>query len=202
MRSIIAATNNPGKVLEIRQILNGLPYDILSLKDAGVNIKVEEDRDSFEENALKKALEICKYTGMPVIADDSGLEVMALGGRPGVYSSRFAGPNASDEENNEKLLKLLEAVSFEKRQAVFRCVVVFAAPDGTVLTAAGSCYGKIGFSPAGRNGFGYDPLFIVDGLDKTFAELTPQEKNVISHRGKALKKLKELMIKQGYIRKT
>ena len=97
MRSIIAATNNPGKVLEIRQILNGLPYDILSLKDAGVNIKVEEDRDSFEENALKKALEICKYTGMPVIADDSGLEVMALGGRPGVYSARFAGPNASDE---------------------------------------------------------------------------------------------------------
>ncbi|NLO81798.1 MAG: XTP/dITP diphosphatase [Clostridiales bacterium] len=194
MRRIIAATNNPGKIKEIKQILNDLPFEILSLKDAGVNIRVTEDGSSFEENALKKAMEIFKYTGQAVLADDSGLEVMALGGQPGVYSARFAGENATDEENNAKLLKMLEAVPFERRQAVFRCVVVLVRPDASVLRATGACYGKIGFSPAGRNGFGYDPLFIVDGLGKTFAELTPEEKNVISHRGVALKKLKELII--------
>ena len=194
MRRIIAATNNPGKIKVIKQILNALPFEILSLKDAGVNIRVTEDGSSFEENALKKAMEIFKYTGQAVLADDSGLEVMALGGQPGVYSARFAGENATDEENNSKLLKMLEAVPYERRQAVFRCVVVLVIPDASVLRATGACYGKIGFSPAGRNGFGYDPLFIVDGLGKTFAELTPEEKNVISHRGVALKKLKELII--------
>ena len=143
MRRIIAATNNPGKIKEIKQILNALPFEILSLKDAGVNIRVTEDGSSFEENALKKAMEIFKYTGQAVLADDSGLEVMALGGQPGVYSARFAGENATDEENNAKLLKMLEAVPFERRQAVFRCVVVFARPNAYVLRATGACYGKI-----------------------------------------------------------
>ncbi|NLX70052.1 MAG: XTP/dITP diphosphatase [Clostridiales bacterium] len=198
MRRIIAATNNPGKIVEIRQILNDLPFEILSLKDAGINIKVEEDGDSFEENALKKALEIHKFTGQSVLADDSGLEVAALNGQPGVYSARFAGENATDEENNAKLLKMMELVPFEKRQAVFRCVIVLVRHDGMILRATGACCGKIGFTPAGKGGFGYDPLFIVDGLDKTFAELTPEEKNVISHRGIALKNLKNLLVKQGY----
>lgn len=198
MKRIIVATYNPGKVQEIRQVLADLPFELLSLRDASIDIKIEEDQDSFEGNARKKALEVAKYTGQPALADDSGLEVMALNGEPGVYSARFAGHNATDEENNAKLLKMMEDVPYEKRQAVFRCVVVLAYPDGRMLQATGSCYGRIGFHPSGSGGFGYDPLFIVDGLGKTFAELTPQEKNGISHRGIALRKLKQLIVQHCY----
>jgi len=194
MKRIIVATNNAGKVQEIRQILGDLPFELLSLRDAGIDIKVEEDQDSFEGNARKKALEIAQYTGYPALADDSGLEVMALRGQPGVYSARFAGENATDEQNNAKLLKMMEGIPYEKRQARFCCAVVLAYPDGRILQATGECYGRIGFKPSGSGGFGYDPLFIVEDLGKTFAELTPEEKNGISHRGIALRKLRELMV--------
>lgn len=196
MRRIVIATNNLGKIQEIRQILGDLPFELLSLRDAGISIKVEEDQDSFEGNARKKALEVAKYTGYPALADDSGLEVAALGGKPGVYSARFAGENATDEQNNAKLLKMMEGIPYEKRQAVFRCVVVLAYPDGRMLEATGECYGRIGFKPSGSGGFGYDSLFIVDGLGKTFAELTSEEKNRVSHRGIALRRLKELIKQQ------
>jgi XTP/dITP diphosphohydrolase len=200
MRTLIVATNNPGKVQEIRRIFKDMPLEILSLKDIGITIEVEEDQESFAGNARKKAIEIAEYTSQPTLADDSGLEVMALKGQPGVYSARFAGENATDEENNIKLLKMMEGIPLESRGAVFRCAIALAYPTGKVLQVMGWCYGKIGFFPSGNGGFGYDPLFIVDGLGKTFAQLTPREKNRISHRGIALNKLKELLISQEILK--
>jgi len=197
MEKIIVATKNQGKLEEIKEILADLPYMILSLKDVGLQVEIEEDQNTFEGNALKKAAEVMKLTGEIALADDSGLEVEALDKKPGVYSARFAGENATDEENNKKLLELMKDVPDHKRKAVFRCAIAMVFPDGRIIQVDGSCPGKIGYEERGTGGFGYDPLFIVDGLNKTFAELDAEQKNQISHRGLALKKLKEMLTVLG-----
>ncbi len=153
--------------------------------------EVIEDGETFLANALKKARTISDYTGLAAIADDSGLAVDYLGGRPGVYSSRFSGSGATDERNIAKLLEDLDGVPREKRGAAFKCVLVLYERDGTFQSFEGSLEGYIGFSPRGFRGFGYDPVFIVPGYDKTVAEIEPDEKNRISHRGKAFEKLKK-----------
>jgi XTP/dITP diphosphohydrolase len=194
MRNMIIATRNEGKVREIKGIFADLPYNILSMRDIGLDIHIEEDAPDFAGNSFKKAAEISKATGEIVLADDSGLTVEALGGRPGVYSARFAGEKASDPENNELLLKLMQDVPLEKRRAAFKCVVTLYYPDGRYVQAEGTCPGRIGFEPKGEGGFGYDPLFILDAFGKTMAELAPEQKNAVSHRGLALKKLREMLM--------
>ncbi len=191
MKKLVIATGNPGKLSEIEEVFKDLPFEFLSLKELGFEISIEEDQDTFEGNAIKKAVEVMKYTGEITLADDSGLEVDVLGGRPGVFSARFAGAEATDEQNNKKLLQLMANIPEEKRTARFRCVIAVAFPNGQILTSEGICEGRIGYFPKGTNGFGYDPLFIVDKYNKTFAELDQHEKNQISHRGVALRKMKK-----------
>lgn len=193
---IVVATHNQGKLSEIKHIFKDLPITILSLKDLGISIDTVEDQISFEGNAIKKAMETMKLTNKITLADDSGLEVEALGGQPGIYSARFAGPNANDEQNNIKLLKMLENTPIKKRKAQFRCCMALVYPSGKIITTNGICHGKIGFKPVGNNGFGYDPLFIVDGLEKTFAELPDGQKNLISHRAIALKELRNVLFEE------
>ncbi len=193
MRKLIIASNNEGKCREIKDVLLNLPFCVLSLKDIGLKIHVDEDQDTFEGNATKKASEIMKACGEIALADDSGLEVEALAGKPGVYSAMFAGVGASDEENYSKLLTLLKDIPLEKRKASFWCVIAVAYLDGRVILAKESCEGYIAFSPAGKSGFGYDPIFIHDNYSKTFAQLSMEVKNLISHRGKALQKIKWLL---------
>lgn len=194
---IIIASNNKHKVDEIKAILREFPFEILSLKEAGMDIEVDEDGKTFEENALKKAVEVMKVSGEMALADDSGLEVYALDGKPGVYSARFAGEHGNDKKNNEKLLSLLKNVPDEERRARFVSIIALVSPDGEQIIGRGYIEGKIGYEEKGKNGFGYDPLFIVPELNKTFGELTPEEKNLISHRSKALadlkSKLKEIL---------
>jgi XTP/dITP diphosphohydrolase len=185
---MLAATNNKHKLEEISAILKELNIEIISLHQAGINIEVEETGETFTENALIKAREIAKLTDMAVISDDSGLEVFALKGEPGVKSARYSGieGDLKDKKNNEKLLKNLENVPFEERGARFCSVIAAILPDGTDITAEGYVYGKIGYEEKGNHGFGYDPLFIVEGYDMTMAELIPEDKNKISHRANAL----------------
>jgi XTP/dITP diphosphohydrolase len=189
---IVVSSNNEHKIKEIKEILSGLPINILSKKDVELaNLEVEEDKETLEENAVKKAIEIAKRVDKIVIADDTGLFVDKLGGRPGVYSSRYAGENATYQDNNNKLLKELENVPMEERTAKFVTVIAVVMKDKTYETLIGECKGKIAYEPRGNSGFGYDPLFIVDGYDKTYAELGDEVKNKISHRARALKKLRE-----------
>lgn len=155
--------------------------------------EVEEDGATFEQNAVKKARFAAAATCLWALADDSGLEVDYLGGAPGVFSARFAGRGGDDRANNEKLLRLLEGVPLERRTARFRCVVAVASPGGEVYTAEGTCAGVIAFAPRGSGGFGYDPLFYVPHLGKTFAELEPEVKNAVSHRAKALEKARRII---------
>ena len=176
MKKLVIATGNAGKLLEIKEVFKDLPFKFLSLKDVGFEGTIEEDQDTFKGNAIKKAIEVMRYTGEITLADDSGLEVDALGGKPGVFSARFAGINATDEQNNEKLIQMMKDVPDAKRTARFRCVIAVAFPGGQTLIAEGVCEGKIGYFPKGTNGFGYDPLFIVDKYNKTFAELEQYEK--------------------------
>lgn len=191
---IVAATGNQHKIQEISAILAPFQMQVISRADAGVpDIEIEEDGLTFEENSRKKAVEIMKLSGKIAIADDSGLEVEVLGGEPGVYSARYAGEGATDEKNNEKLLDLLKDVPDEKRAASFVSVVTMVYPDGNVLVARGECRGHILRTPRGSNGFGYDPLFVPNGYDKTFAELSSVEKNKISHRANALLMLRTLL---------
>lgn len=185
MSFLVVATKNPGKLREIREIL-GSEVRLLSLTDFPGVGDIAEDGRTFEANAIKKALAVANHTGHVSLADDSGLEVDALDGAPGVYSARFAGEEATDEQNNVKLLQLLEDIPDEQRTAHFRCVIAVCAPDGSVETAEGKAEGRILQCPRGTGGFGYDPLFLVSGLRRTFAELPPAEKNRLSHRGKAL----------------
>ena len=185
MSCLVVATKNPGKLKEIREIL-GSEVSVTSLADFPGVGDIVEDGTTFEANATKKALSVAFHTGHVSLADDSGLEVDALNGAPGVYSARFAGEKATDEQNNRKLLRLLEETPPEKRTARFRCVIAIGAPDGSVQTAEGRAEGLILCSPRGTGGFGYDPLFLVPGIRRTFAELPPEEKNRLSHRGKAL----------------
>jgi XTP/dITP diphosphohydrolase len=193
-KKVIIASNNVHKLIEIKEMLKDFPFDVMSLNEAGINIEVVEDGKTFEENAYKKASEIMKITNETVIADDSGLEVSALNGAPGVYSARFAGEHGNYKKNNMKLLELLKDVPYDKRGARFVTSIVYLTPEGDQIKAQGYINGIIGFEEKGSNGFGYDPLFIVPELNKTFAELKPEEKNAISHRSRALADLKQQLM--------
>lgn len=186
---MIAATNNSHKLEEIRAILKEKGIEVDSLADAGLDIEIEENGDTFKDNALIKAREVMRLTGKAAIADDSGLEVDALQGQPGVKSARYSGETGADmdKRNNEKLKEALKDVSDEKRSARFCSVIAAVFPDGKEIVAEGFIYGKIGHAEKGVNGFGYDPLFIIDGCGKTMAELDSAEKNKISHRANSLK---------------
>ncbi len=202
MKRLIAATRNRGKLNEIREILKDLPFDIISMEEAGISEDIEERGSTFEENALIKAIEVSRLTGEMVIADDSGLMVDYLEGAPGIYSSRFAGEGADDAQKNAKILAMLEGVPFEKRSAVFVCVAALVFPDGRSYTFRGECKGYIALKPEGKNGFGYDPLFYMEEYGMTTAQLDPETKNAISHRGKALRKMAEklrAMVREGAI---
>jgi XTP/dITP diphosphohydrolase len=186
---LIVATGNRGKSKEIREFLHDFPVEIKDLNDFGPIPEAVEDGDTFEENAYKKASFTARVLGYPALADDSGLEVEALGGAPGVHSARYAGPQASDAENNRKLLGALSGKA--NRNARFCCVLSLAVPSGPALTYEASCDGVIADAPRGDHGFGYDPLFYYPPLAKTFAELTLEEKSRVSHRGKALSELRQ-----------
>ena len=192
MRRIILSSRNQHKVKEIKDILKYLPIEVISKNDVGLNeFDVVEDGETLEENSMKKAKELSELADGIIIADDTGLFVDALGGKPGVHSARYAGSDCSDENNNKLLLKNLENIPMEKRTAFFRTVISVVLENKESFTAEGVCYGKIGFESKGENGFGYDPLFIVDGVDKTFSEMSDEEKNSISHRSRALLNLRE-----------
>ncbi len=189
---IVAATNNKNKLREFIEILAPLGYHVVSLKELGLDIDVEETGQTFEENSMLKAKAILEATGMAALADDSGLMVDSLGGEPGVYSARYC--EGTDKDRIQFLLKKMENVPDEKRTARFVSAITLCFPDGDVITAMGTCEGTITKEPAGENGFGYDPVFYVEQYGKTFAQLTPQEKNLISHRGNALSALQRQMI--------
>jgi len=191
-RTLVLSSGNEHKIKEIKNILKDMPFDVVSKNDMGFeDFEVVEDGDTLEENALKKALELKKHINGIIIADDTGLYVDALDGDPGVYSARYAGEPVSDAANNKLLLKNLKDIPLEKRTAEFKTVIAVVMENGESFLAEGICKGKIAFEPRGDNGFGYDPLFIVDGTDKTFSEMTDEEKNNISHRANALLNLKE-----------
>jgi len=190
MLEILIATNNLGKVKEIKDILNSPEIKILTIKDFPNLPKVEEDGKNYQENAFKKAGKISEYTGKICLADDSGLEIDYLKGEPGIYSSRWGN---SDEERINKVLKLLKNVPINKRNAKFICSAVLVFPDGKRYMVKEECKGSITFKPKGTHGFGYDPIFLVPEYNKTFAELGDEIKNRISHRGKAMRKMAEII---------
>ncbi len=185
---ILIATNNKHKVREISQIFEGTGYEIISPAMIDLHVEVEEDGETFAENALKKAKGFCEASGLISIADDSGLTVDALNGAPGVYSARYGTPDLDDKGRTMLLLKNLDGI--ENRNAAFVCSIAMVFPDGKVITAEGKCPGVIAYEMSGENGFGYDPVFVPNGFDRTFAELSEEEKNKISHRGRALEELK------------
>ncbi len=181
---VIAATKNKNKLREFGEILKG--FEIISQEEAGIDIDVEETGTTFEENSLLKAKAIYEISGIPAIADDSGLCVDALGGEPGVYSARYGGEGYDDAGRVQLLLKNMKDIPDEKRTARFVCAITMVSDDG-IITARGECEGRINHAPVGENGFGYDPVFYMEEYDKTTAEMTPEEKNAVSHRGKALR---------------
>lgn len=191
MEKLIFATGNENKMKEIRMILADCGYEILSMKEAGIDIDIVEDGTTFEENAIIKATAISKVSGCLVLADDSGLEVDYLNKEPGIYSARYEGVDTPYSIKNQKIIDRLEGVPDEKRTARFVCAIAAAFPDGRVVTKRGTIEGRINYAPAGENGFGYDPIFYVPEFGKTTAELSPEEKNKVSHRGKALQLIKE-----------
>lgn len=193
MKALLVATGNAGKLKEIRAIL-GDEVELKSLADYPDVPEVIEDGDTFEANAIKKAVEVARATGEVTLADDSGLEVDALDGAPGIYSARFSGPGATDERNNRKLLDLLADVPDDALTARFRCVIAVVGPDGEPRTAAAAWEGTIVRAPRGDNGFGYDPLFFSPEHGCTSAELPPERKNRASHRGKALRAARPLIL--------
>lgn len=187
MTKLLVATRNRGKVKEIKAFLDGLVGEVFCAADISDLPETREDGVTFAENALKKAREACQATGLPVLADDSGLVVDGLGGRPGVYSARFAGPDADDAANNRQLLQEIAMIPAAGRKAAFVCCMAYVTPDGTEQLFEGKVKGTIIDQPRGEHGFGYDPLFLVDGYQQTMAELPLDEKNRISHRGQALR---------------
>jgi XTP/dITP diphosphohydrolase len=196
MIDLLVATTNSGKLAEIKGYLKNQPVHTISLNDLKDSPAVAEDGKSFEENALKKARTLAEWSGYITLADDSGLEVDALNGKPGILSARFSGAEGDDAANNSKLLEELSGVAEEKRTARFICVLALCAPKsrgGKQCTLRGGCEGFIGFAAKGKNGFGYDPLFFFPPLNKTFGEIDQQTKITVSHRGKALKKLVEVL---------
>ena len=199
MKTIVAASKNQHKLKEIEDITKKYGMKIVPRDKAGIpdDIEIVEDGKTFEENSLKKAKGIMELCGEITIADDSGLMVDYLDGAPGVYSARFAGEQGNDAANNAKLLKLMDGVPYADRRAKFVSVITMVFPDGKTIAARGECYGHILTEPAGENGFGYDPLFVPEGYKKTFAQLTEKEKNQISHRAMALKKLEEVLKKES-----
>jgi XTP/dITP diphosphohydrolase len=194
MEKVILASRNKGKIKEIGDILGRYDMTVVSRDDAGLPIdEVEETGETFEENSYIKAKAILDVAGMPTVADDSGLMVDALGGAPGVYSARYAGEDCTYEDNNRKLLSALAGVPDEKRSARFVSVITMLWPDGRKIVARGECEGRILTETRGEGGFGYDPLFVPEGYDISFGEMSPEEKNKISHRAKALMKLESIL---------
>ncbi len=193
MRKLIFATGNMDKLREIKEILAGLDVEILSMREAGIDIDIVEDGKTFEENALIKARAVSKASGELALADDSGLVVDALGGEPGIYSARYMGEGTSYDIKNMNIIERLDGVPDEKRTARFVCAMAAVFPDGTEKTFVKAMEGRIGYKIAGENGFGYDPIFYLPEYGKTSAEITPEEKNAISHRGQALRALAEYL---------
>ena len=193
MKKLIFATSNPNKLREIKEILAGLDYEILSMKEAGVDVDIVEDGKTFEENAFIKARAVAKASGALALADDSGLEVDALGGEPGIYSARYMGEDTSYDIKNMNIIERLEGVPDEKRTARFVCAMAAVFPDGTEKSFVRAMEGRIGYKIAGENGFGYDPIFFLPQYGKTSAEISPEEKNAISHRGQALRAMAEYL---------
>lgn len=190
---IIIATGNAGKMKEIKSIFNNSDYEVVSMKEEGISADVDENGATFEENALIKAREIAKLSGHIVLADDSGLEVDALNKEPGIYSARYMGEDTPYSLKNASLIARLDGVEFEKRTARFVCAVAAVYPDGKELVVRETMEGYIGYEEKGKNGFGYDPIFYLKEFDKTSAEISLEEKNEISHRGKAFRAIKKLM---------
>lgn len=193
MNKLIFATSNQGKMKEIREILKDMNMEVLSLKDAGIDVDIVEDGTTFEENALIKARAIRDLTGCIVLADDSGLEVDALNKEPGIYSARYMGEDTSYDIKNNNIIERLTGLVGDERSARFVCAIAAAFPDGSEETRRGTIEGQIGFEIAGENGFGYDPIFYIPEYGCTTAELSPEHKNEISHRGKALRAMKEVI---------
>lgn len=194
-KQIIFATTNQGKIKEIKMILADLPVEVLSLKEAGIAVEIVEDGETFEENAIIKAKKIMELTGFIALADDSGLEVDYLDKAPGIYSARFLGEDTPYAVKNQYLIEKLDGVKEAQRTARFVCAIAAAFPDGKVLTRRGTMEGIIGYEEAGNNGFGYDPIFYLPEYACTSAQLSPERKNEISHRGKALKAMKEILVR-------
>jgi len=192
MKQLLLATNNKHKIAELKALLSDLPLELLTLSDVSVPQPLPEEGETLRENALQKARTVHLHTKLPALADDSGLEVFYLNGRPGVFSSRYSGPSATDERNNEKLLGEMRGVPPRRRRAQFHAVVALVG-DRLEEVAEGICLGKLTERPKGTNGFGYDPIFLPDGFTRTYAELTAEEKNKISHRAKALASMKEIL---------
>jgi len=197
---LLLATNNKGKAREYRGLLQSLPFDLVTLAEVGITADVEEVGETLEENARLKATALAAQSQVLALADDSGLEVDALGGEPGRLSARYAGEGASDRDRVGYLLAKLEGVPWEERSARFRCVIAIAAPDGQVEFCSGDCRGVIALEPKGEQGFGYDPIFYLPELDKTMAELPLEVKNEVSHRGKAARKVSQALKRLGYDR--
>lgn len=197
---MIFATTNQGKVREIKAILGDIGEDILSLKEAGISADIVEDGSTFEENAIIKAKAIMELTGQLVLADDSGLEVDAMNKEPGIYSARFMGEDTPYEEKNRAIIERLEGVEGDARSARFVCVIAAAFPDGEVITTRGTIEGVIAKEPAGTNGFGYDPIVYVPEYGMTTGQMEPEQKNAISHRGKALVAMKKILKERNIIR--
>lgn len=191
---LVIATRNRKKVEEIKRILQGIPVTLYSLDDFAGCPEIEEDELTFEGNAVKKAVAVASHSKKPAIADDSGLEVYALNNAPGVFSARYAGEETNDKNNLEKVLKEMENIEESKRGGRFVCVIALAFPDGKTETFEGFVEGSIGREPRGFNGFGYDPVFYPEGHDRTFAEMSAEEKDSLSHRGRALKKFREYLL--------
>jgi XTP/dITP diphosphohydrolase len=190
---IVLATRNKKKIEEIKRIVEGMQISLLTLDDFPGCPEVKEDGVTFEENAVKKAIAIAKYTGKCALADDSGLEVYEMKGAPGTLSARYAGEAVDDRKNIERLLYEMHSIANEKRGARFVCCIALASPDGNVRTFLGHVEGRIGKEPKGVNGFGYDPLFYPEGLNRTFAEMPDNEKDTLSHRGRALRGLQRYL---------
>lgn len=190
---IIFATGNQGKLREIQEIMADMDVEIISMKEAGISVDIVEDGTTFEENAMIKAKAIAKYTDAIVMADDSGLEIDYLNKEPGIYSARYLGEDTSYDIKNQALLDRMEGVSQEKRTARFVCAIAAVFPDGDEQIVRETMEGFVGYNIAGENGFGYDPIFYLEEYGCTSAEISPEEKNRISHRGKALKAMKKLL---------
>ena len=197
MEKIVFATANEGKVKEIKEILKDFPIEVVSMKDMGITADIEENGSTFEENSLIKARTLVKLTGLPALADDSGLEVDYLNGEPGIYSARYLGRDTDYDYKNNYIIDKLSDAKDKERSARFVCVISLVLPDGREFVERGVVEGLIGYEQKGENGFGYDPIFYLPEYGKTSAELSPDEKNKISHRGKALSAMKKLIMDLG-----